>query len=363
MLLPNSALTQTDERITLEYADTLRSRGNVRELIGNVKVNRGDRRITADRALYDTDAGVIRLTGKVKLTEPSRRVRADRMRYDENSGNFEAQGAVDVAVGDSLRIRCYTAYYTDKTSILELENNLIIDMFSDSSQITGGWGLFNLKDSSGVIEGSPVYRLLIKDDVKRDTLIIKSRKLEFSRRDNSALFTDDVELSRRDLLALADTLYHQPDSNRTQMRGAPLLWRGEDELSGKQIDILYKGQAVRNLTITGDAIALSPARAGDYRKNRLRGRKLVFDVIDDSSHAVHCEGDAVGRYFVWDEKDVYQGVNLAAADVIDIAITGKKTTLIDIVGKANGAFYPPGFEPPDVIEPAPKRATAAEKGE
>ncbi len=344
------SLIQAQEKIVLEYADTLRSKGSIRELIGNVKVNRGDEHIIADRAIYDAEAKIISLYGRVNLSEPSRRVSAEQMRYDENTGNFDARGSVDVWIGDSLRIRCNTAHYVDEISKLKLDGNLFIEMFNDSSQITGRWGQFDLKDSSGVIEGSPVYSLLIKDGDKRDTLVIKSDRLEFSQRDRSALFIGNVELTRLDILALADTLYHQPDSNRTQLTGAPILWRGDDELSGKQIYIVYKGQNIKTLIVSGDAVVLSPSKENDKRKNKLAGRKISFEVIDDSTRYIKVEGDAVGRYFVWDDKNVYQGVNLATADVIEIMILGKRTKMIEINGKANGAFYPPGFEPAEVFE-------------
>jgi len=350
---------EAQERVILEYADTLRSRGEERELIGSVRVRRGETRIQANRALHSPEQGLLRLTGSVRLDEPTRRVRSQTMRYDEASGDFVASGAVDVHLGDSLRIRCATAHYREVTRLLELDGDVIIDIYSDSSRITGGWGRFNLGDSSGTIEGSPVYRLPELGTADPETLVIESQRLQFSRRDRSALFTGEVRLNRQDLLAVADTLYHEPDSNRTQLGGAPLVWRGEDELSGNAIALAYRGRQVSKMEVTGNAVALSLAREGDDRRNRLSGRSLVMEMIDDSTRFPQVAGNAVGRYFVWDENESYQGLNLATGDTISILVVAERSRRIEIVGRANGSFYPAGMEPMEALETPLKRKTAA----
>ncbi len=335
-------------KIVLDHADTLRSKGGIRELIGHVKVTRGGTTIRAENALYTPDLGQISLTGSVYLTDPERTMRAERVEYDERTGNFDAQGGIDMTVRDSVRIRCRSAHFTDFNRTAELFDDVIIDIFRDTSRITGDYGQFRTTDSSGWVEGSSKYVRPERGESSNDTLLITSDRLAFSRKDNSATFTGDVKLTRGEILAVSDSLFYMPDSNNTRLSGAPLIWRGSDELTGDLIDLKYKDRELKVIDVFGNGIALSPAYEGDKRRNRLAGKKLTLEILNDSSRVVLATGDAQGWYFVFDSKKGYQGVNVAGADLIRLDIYGKKTTNILLEGQTSGAFYPPGQEPPQV---------------
>ncbi len=336
------------DKIVLEHADTLRSRNNVRELVGHVKVTRAGTTIRAEQAIYAPDLGMVTLTGSVYLTDPERTMRAESVEYDERSGNFDAQGSVDINARDSIRIRCKSAHFTDFNRTAELFDDVIIDIFRDTSRITGDYGQFRTNDSSGWVEGNAKYVRPERGDDGNDTLLITSDRLSFSRKDNSATFNGDVKLTRGDILAVSDSLFYMPDSNQTRLKGAPLIWRGADELTGDLIDLKYDKRELRVIEVLGNGVALSPAYEGDKRRNRLAGRKLTLEVLDDSSRVVLAKGDAEGWYYVFDSKNGYQGVNIAGAELIQLDILGKKTTKILLEGQTSGAFYPPGQEPPNV---------------
>jgi len=355
------------QKIILNHADTLRSRGESRELIGNVKVTRGETVIHSENALYEPQLGRIVLTGHVKMTDPARTVVAQVIRYNEKSGDFEAAGDVDMTAGDSLRIRCRNARFTDRTKIAELEDGIIIDILRDGSRITGGYGVFNTNDSSGVIEENPVYRLPDKenDDSTKttDTLTIVSRKLQFSRKDQSAVFTGDVKMTKGDVLAVADSLFHLPDSGKSRLSGAPMIWRGKEELSGHSIEIAYRGNDLSQIIVIGKAVALTPAHDDDQRRNRLAGDQLTLETPNDSTRIVTAIGSATGWYNVWDQKEGYKGVNVAAADRIQLVIENDKTNSIKLEGKTSGAFYPPGSEPMETSDTSVKKMDGIGWGE
>lgn len=351
------------DKIVLEHADTLRSRGPVRELIGSVKVTRSGTTIRSERALYAPDAGRITLTGSVYLTDPDRSMRAHQVIYDEKSGDFNAEGNVDMTVRDSVRIQCRSARYTDINKTAELFDDVIIDIYGDTSRITGEYGQFRTNDSSGWVENSARYIRTDRGESGIDTLKITSDRLSFSRKDNSATFTGDVKLTRGDILAVSDSLFYEPNVNTTRLIGAPLIWRGSDQLTGDNVRLMYENKELRSIEVVGDGVALSPASDSDKRRNRLAGEKLNLTIINDSSRIVVASGDAEGWYFVYDSKKGYQGVNIAGAEMIQLDITGKKTTNIILEGQTSGAFYPPGQEPPMVVEPEAKKMDGIGWGE
>ncbi|HHE46526.1 MAG TPA: hypothetical protein ENL08_02335 [Bacteroidetes bacterium] len=351
LLIPavSSAAGRTGlERIELLHADTLRSRGASRQLIGHVKVRRGATLITADRALYNTRSGEVTLTGNVKLNEPERKVTAERMVYNEFSGNFEASRNVDMYYGDSLRIRSRLARYDETAGTIDLFGNLIIDNLSDGARITGNHGRWNQLEDNGVIDQSPVYRLPDEKGDPPDTLVIVSRYLQFDRAAGSALFTGSVKLTQSEIRAESDSLHHLPDSSLTVLSGNPVIWRGEDELTGRVIRLYYEERSLKRVVAEGDASVLSGTVPDDPRRNHLTGDRLTMTTIDDSTRVILVEGDAQGEYHVWDERDVYQGVNLSAADAIELTIVSERVTSIVLEGRSNGVFYPPGQIPEGV---------------
>ncbi|MFN3821337.1 MAG: OstA-like protein, partial [bacterium] len=278
----------------------------------------------------------------------NRKVNAQSIRFFEDTGNFDAHGNVEIFIGDSLEVRCETVHYTDSSKILEMSRDLRIIFLRDSSVIYGQWGYFNIRDSTGTIGGNPIYRLPNKK--REEPLTIYAQILSFSQPDNWAKFIGEVKLTRGDLFSVSDTLFYQPDSQRIFLSGAPLVWYKRDRMSGKTISLHYEGENLTWANVENEAVVLSPSVEDSLKIHRLAGSHLRFLVIDDSTRLIESWGDAEGQYFIWDGSGVYQGVNICRADTITITIVNGEARSIVIAGKAIGEFYPPGFEPPGVVE-------------
>ncbi|MBT7618571.1 MAG: hypothetical protein HN590_14930 [Calditrichaeota bacterium] len=334
-----------DKQIILDHADTMRTKGDFRTLIGNVQIRQGNKTLRANHALWDSRSGLVNLSGNVFLVEPDQTITARRISYFENTGNYECDGDVDFVRKDSIRIRCDFARFSELDQLLTLIDSVRIDNYSDGAIITGQRGKWFKETEIAIVEFDPVYKLPGKEKNELDTLVIKSKLITFEKMTNSALFTSDVELEIAEMLAVSDTLFHEPDSERTELTGAPMIWRDQDQLSGKKINLISEDNNIERIIIKGDAVILSEAHEMDERRNRLAGTDMIIKVIDDSSRHVHVQGDAEGEYHVWDEQDVYNGVNLSAADVIELIIEGNKVSEIILEGRTSGAFYPPGMAP------------------
>ncbi|MDP8228459.1 MAG: hypothetical protein P9M15_03300 [Candidatus Electryoneaceae bacterium] len=353
------ATGRPNEPIILEHADQMRNRGEVRELIGNVHLRHNQKIIRSAHALYNPVTGKVTLFGTsdpdeptqmiepVRLDEPGRTVSADRADYNEFTGDFEAIGNVDMVIGDSVRIRCQRAYYLERDSLIQLYDDIILDNYSDGAQITGRRGRWEQKNDDAFIEGNPVYRLPGSEGDPPDTLIINSRRLYFDRKDHSALFTGDVHLNKGEMLeATADSLHHQPDSDLTFLSGSPVIWRGDDRISGEQVELYYEGDLLERLVVIEDAVALSVAHPQEIHRNRLAGDLITMTMINDTTHVIWVNGHAYGHYHLWNEDDQYQGVNLSQADTIELTVVARETTVVILEGGTSGTFYPPDMVPP-----------------
>jgi|GEM_PF-1169052 len=336
--------------LILEYGDTIRSRGEAREIIGNVRLRHHKRIITADRALYDQGAYLLVLNGSVEIVEAEQSLKAEKVSYNEEFGDYTADGDVEIIIGDSVRILADRAIYTEDDSLLNLFNNVIIDNYRDESRITGRRARWVEGRNEGIIEGDPVYSLPPEDSTSTDSLVIRSKKLKLDRTASTAQFTGEVRLFRKDIIATADTLFHQPDSNVTLLTGSPHILREGDELSGDNVRLEYEKSEWKQIIVTGSAEGRSESKPGDPHRNVLSGQKIEIIAINDSTSQVRITGSAKGVYHLWDEKDNYQGVNQSAADSILIVMVNKKTERVVLTGRTNGTVYPPNITPPE--EPA-----------
>jgi len=334
-----------DSKIILDNADIMRSVGDVRNLIGNVRIRHRDKVITADRARYNSKSGIIEMNRNVELYEPEQMMTANKVTYYEKTGNYEAIGNTDFTRLDSIRIRCNVAKFHDDEDMLDLVTNVIINNLSDGATITGNRGeWFNLNNSA-VITGNPVYMLPYSNNDDEDTLIINSNQITFYQSSNLALFTGEVTLQLGELLAESDSLMHMPDSSITILSGSPIIWRDTDKLSGGKILLYFVEKELNRIEVIGDGSILSEAHPEKGIFNILTGETLNISIINDSTRFVQAAGDAVGDYHIWDENDVYQGENVSTANSIDILMEGNKASSISLLGHTSGTFYPPKFVP------------------
>ncbi|NQU04461.1 MAG: hypothetical protein HQ568_00100 [Calditrichaeota bacterium] len=338
------------QQIILEHADTLRSRNNIRYLIGNVQVRRGETLIKSDRARHDPINSKITLTGSVVLTEPGRIMKAERVNFNELNGNFEAYENVDLTEADSVRIRCNIAKYDEANQIIDLIGDVIIDNLSDGARITGHHCRWFESLNGGVIDQEPVYRLPDKTGNPPDTLVIIADKLEFNRLSNSALFMGNVDLVQDKLWAQADTLHHLPDSSMTILSGNPIIRKDSDELTGELIELFYEEQKLKRMNVIGEALVISIPEEDSLLFNYIVGKDMTMTVMNDSTRLILMEGNAQGVVHVWGSDGAYHGVNQSAADTIELTTVSDQTESITLEGRSNGVFYPPQDIPDDLGE-------------
>ena len=347
---PASSLQRLGESLILEHADTLKSRTGIREAIGNVRFLKGSAVILSDKAWYNSSNGKLMLTGSVNLIEPNRSLKADRVTYFEWTDDFDAEGNVDMTENDSVRIRCKRAQYLETEQKIDLFEDVVIDNLADNAQITGQRGHWFRQDNYGIVEINPVYRLPDNEGVSPDTLVIISERIKLDRISRSAHFTGDVKLSKGDLFAVTDSLFHRPSAETTLLTGAPVVWIRSDQISGGRMELYYEGRSLKRTIVTGNAVALSPSEEDETRRNRLAGDMMTITTPDDSTSHICVEGNAQGLYHLWDEDGNYSGVNLSAADVIEIDVIGNKTTRIVMEGGTQGTLYPPDMVPPEAAQ-------------
>lgn len=341
----SSAIERVSTPIILEYADTMKSNAGIREVIGHVRFKHGNKTILAEHGLYNPLTGRVTLTKSVKLIEPGRVTKTDRAILNERTGNFEALGNVDILAGDSLRIRCNRAYYFEQDSLIQLYENVVINSMRDGVQVTGSKGEWQQGSDVLLVRGSTVYMYPDASADPPDTLFIRSNQISFGRVDRSAMFTGAVRLLKSGLRSKSDTLFHQPDSNFSFLSGSPTIWQDEDELSGDFIELYYTGNKLQKIIVLKNAQVLSPSQPEDPRRHRLSGDSLSISTVNDSLKVIHVNGNAQGYYHLWNEDKSYQGVNLSAADIIEITVVKDETKDILLLGDVSGTFYPPDMAP------------------
>lgn len=341
-------LRDSESRIILEHADTLRSRGTARELVGHVRIRRGDAVITADRAVHYPGAGLVNLSGEVRLVEPGRTIRSRTLDYRETSGDFDAAGEVVMTSGDSIRITCPLAQFHNAEGRLELLGGVQVLDLRSGARVTGRTGRYMRDRRTAEVEGDPVYTAPDTSTSPPETLVVTSRRLVYHQPTGAATFTGQVKFHQGRLRGQADTLRYLPDSSLTVLSGNPYVWSDSDEMTGATMRFQRRQGRLERLEVEGEVRVFSAAKEDPLRRNTLIGKHLAVTAPDDTLRRVRVDGDARAYYHIWDEDGAYQGVNLAAADRIRLQLVGDRVREIVLDGRANGRFYPPHLVPAEM---------------
>jgi hypothetical protein len=374
MILCSSSDAQESKVVVLEWADSLAGKvidgEDARELIGNVRVRQGNVHISCDRALQMLAQGTVFLDGEVVLRDdsvtittpraiyhPDRREAEafDGVRLDDgravltaNSGRYQMDSGkaffvTDVVVEDSSStVSADSLTYLRQESRALCSGNVAVYSKTDDVTILGG---FLDHRASGRFSRMTREPVLIQKDTTApggvDTLVVRSRVME-SYSDSLRRFvaTDSVRLVRSDLAAMAGAMTFFADGDSMQLRGSPVLWYGETQVSGDSTDIYLENRKLRRMRVEGDAFTISRSdSAYPDRFDQLTADTLDLSFVEGKIVRVQADRRATSVYNIY-EEDLANGFNRSSGDRIVMDFDEGKVSSITIFGGVEGQYIP-----------------------
>lgn len=368
------ATAQESKVIILENADSLEGRvidgEDARELIGNVQVRQGNVLITCDRALQFLERGSVHLDGRVVIRDDSVTLTAPRAVYYRDEREAEAFDNVALLDGRSVLTAQYGRYLVDSETAFFHTNVVVEDsasiliadsltylrpesrtlgsgnvaIHSKTDDLTIFGGALDHQASGGFsrMTNMPVLvQLDTTDSGTVDTLVVRSAVME-AYRDTARRFVaiDSVRLFRSELSAIGERVTFFMDGDSMQLRGSPVIWYGETQVSGDSADVYLTDQKLRRMKVMGDAFTMSRSDSNfPERFDQLAADRLDLLFEDGRLTQVQADSRAISVYHVY-EDSLANGLNKSSGDRVVMDFIEGRVASIKIVGGVEGQYVP-----------------------
>ena len=106
-----------------------------------------------------------------------------------------------------------------------------------------------------------------------------------------------VRIYRSDLQAISDSVHYSSRDSMIYMRGDPVIWNENNQVSGEMIDIYLNDSTVEKAHIRDYALAIQDRRE-EKQYNQLSGKDMTAFFRDGAIYHVLVEGSAESLYVV-----------------------------------------------------------------
>lgn len=339
----SNALAQ--QRLELIHADFSRGQlsgqsEEVKILEGNVHVRQDTVEIFCDKAFYYRSFGKVILEGNVRIIRGPQILTARKVTYYEDRKLAIAEKKVYLQrLGQELRSE-YLEYYYETDQAFAKTNLFLVDR-KTRSFVTAVQGEYVPQENRTRVEENAHFWQV--DSSGLDTLHIYARVMNyFFEEERRAIAEDSVVIIRGDLTAHCDSAIYWLNDERVFLEKKPRAREKNNKLSGQQMEIDMSGMKLRQITVRGEATAVSVEDSAADKVSRLTGQEIIAFIDGQKIDQLWALKNARSKYYLKD-KGQEQGVNVASADTIRIFFKEGEVDHISVKGGSEGTYYPPDY--------------------
>lgn len=307
-----------EEPIELLHADLSELRMEKDNIIvnlnGNVHFRHGQAELFSERAVWYRSVGLLVFIGNVKVEDPDQLLKAERVTYYQNSKK---------AVADE---------------------NVELESKKEKAIVLGGHGEYDRNKKYLIFTQSP--SLIYNPQVKDSSLTVKADTLEYFVEQKKGTAIRNVHILKGDMEATCGKAELFGQEERIVLTQNPFAKKTDSELSGDEIEILYKQNKVYQIKVSGEAKAshkeLADSLSQKYNESYLAGKTIYFFLGEDEKlKQVKVLNNATSLYFPSAKDTLSQIKNEASGDSLELYFDGSKLKRIVIIGGAIGSYYSP----------------------
>lgn len=319
------------------------------QFLSNVEIKNPDYTVISEQLDFYSETGGAYLYGKSTIVNENSTIYCERGYYDtrKNTGYFVKNSRVDynnrILYGDSI-------YFDRNKSFASATNNIrVIDTLNKS-----------------VIKGhyAEVFR-------EKDSVFITKRALAITVRDNDSIYihADTLQVTGKPELRIikgfhrarmfkkglpgeeptsgkCDSIFLNQKEGITKLLRNPVLWSGENQMTGDTIHILSNKvtEKLDTLKVFNNAFLVQKDSSG---YNQVKGERLIGLFTNNELDTVNIIKNAQVVFYSRNDKDELAGINYTASSSIQLYLKEQNITGIRFIKEADGKLYPPSKYPED----------------
>ncbi len=342
--IPSVYTPESEERLRLVHADSLvsisRDGEEIAELIGHVQLVQGTAYLRCQNArLWQNENRAI-LSGDVTIHDGKRTLWSDRVFYEGKSRTEEAVGRV-ILQSDQRRITARRLTYLQEQQQAKAHGDVVISDLVEMATLEGDSAFYDRSRDYGFVEGRP--RLVKKDSVSEEQMIVQGLKIEAWGEDQRVVVTDSVRIEKGDLNASCRLAEYRTEEDVLILQEMPFVWHRDQHMRGDRIDILLDELDFKGSVIQGNAEIIS--KDSTY-EDILKGRQITIEASRDTIRKVVIEGQASSVYHVFDEEQEErqeQGINTVTGDRLILTFDGDRLDRVNVEStpaQSTGTYRP-----------------------
>ena len=188
--------------------------------------------------------------------------------------------------------------------------------------------------------------LIYNPQVKDSSLTVKADTLEYFVEQKKGTAIRNVHILKGDREATCGKAELFGQEGRLVLTQNPFAKKTDSELSGDEIEVLYKDNKIYQIKVSGEAKAshkeLADSLSQKYNESYLAGKTLYFFLGEDEKlRLVKVLNNATSLYFPSAKDTLSQIKNEASGDSLELYFDSSRLNRIVIIGGAIGSYYSP----------------------
>lgn len=312
----------------------------------NVVLNNKEFDLYSDTLKYQTIEKIAYILGPSDIIQDSTRIYSEYGWYNTIKENAKLITNSHLRDLSGRRLSADTLFYNQKTGDAEGIKNVALRDSAQSLLLNGGYGIYNEKNNKGYI----IEKATVIDFSSKDSTFITSDTIFYDSSDNTTHLKAyyNVQSWNIDFQSLCDSLYYNSKDSTAQMFGNPILWNGNNQITGESIKMYTKNESIEKVEVIGNAFIYS--KDDTLAINQVSGKLITAYLEDGKLYKAHVNGNALSVYFVEEESDStktekskeYVGINRAESSELQIYFEDKnKIKKISMTPSSNGVMYTP----------------------
>lgn len=317
------------------------------QFLSNVVIKNPKYTINSEQLDFYSESGIAYLYGKSTIEGESSTVYCERGYYNTRSdiGYFVKNSKVDyenrTMYGDSI-------YFDRNKNFASATNNIRLIDTLNNSFIKGHYAeVFKEKDSVFITKRAVAITVRDNDSiyVHADTLRITGKvDNRILRGYYKARFFKKGLPGEEPTSGKCDSIYVNEKTGFTKLLRNPIMWTGENQMTGDTIHILRNIETSKldTLKVFKNAFIIQKDSAG---YNQVKGERLIGLFTNNDLDTINIEKNTQVIFFSRNEEQELVGINNTTSSSIQMYLVNQQIRGIRFNKKVNGKLYPPSQFP------------------
>jgi len=320
------------------------------QFLSDVKIKNSEYTIHSEQLDFYSESGIAYLYGKSTIIGEASTVYCERGYYNTRTdiGYFVKNSRIDyenrILYGDSI-------YFNRNKSFASATNNIKIIDTINKSIIRGHYAeVFREKDSVFITKRALAISIKDKDSiyVHADTLRITGKpenrtiKAYYRARMFKKGLPGEAPTSGK-----CDSIYINEKIGITKLLNNPVLWTGENQMTGDTIQIITNKltDKLDTLKVFNNAFLIQKDSSG---YNQVKGQRLIGLFTNNVLDTVNIIKNTQVIFYSRNEKQELVGINNTLSSSIQMYLENQEIKGIRFIKEVKGKLYPPSQFPENI---------------